>query len=350
MSPVMVYGATGYMGRLIVLEAVRLGLRPIVAGRSRAKLLPLAEELGLPTRAFSLDDSAAVRTNLSDVALLLNASGPFKRTAQALVDACLLTGTHYLDLAGEVPEFEALAARDQQAQAAGTMLLPGVGFGIVPTDCLAAHLKRRLPTASQLSLAFQAVGGVSQGTAETVIEDLARGGVLRRNGTLVRVAAGRQRRTIDFGQGPVDTLSNPWRGDISTAYYSTGIPTIEVFAVIPSPMRELMRASRYIGPLLGTSFVQGLLKRQVQAQPIGPSDAERAAGKTYIWGEVADEQGRRAVSLLSGPEAYDFSASTAVLIAQRVGAGAARPGFQTPAGLLGADFVLEIPGVQRTDG
>lgn len=342
----IIYGASGYTGELIARRAVAQGLHPVLGGRSAGRLVPLAQELGLDHRIFGLDDPAAIQRGVEGATVLLNASGPFKHTTAPLVAACLSQGLHYLDLAGEVPEFEALAAQDTAASAAGVMLLPGVGFGVVPTDCLAAHLKQRLPDADRLTLAFQTVGGVSHGTAETVIEDLPRGGVIRRNGELVRVAAGLHTRRIDFGDGLADAISNPWRGDISTAYHSTGIPNIEVFAVIPSPMRELMRASRYIGPLLGSGLAQRVLKRQALSQPL-PSAAQRSAGRTLVWGEVTSRAGGRAAARLFGPEAYDFTALSAVAVAQRVLAGTARSGFQTPARLFGPDFVLELPGVRR---
>lgn len=349
MEQVMLYGASGYTGALIAREAVRQGLRPILAGRSREKLIPLAQELGLEARSFGLERPEDLREHLAGVTVLLNAGGPFKHTSTALASACLQTGTHYLDLAGEVPEFEALLARDGEAKAAGVMLVPGVGFGVVPTDSLAVYLKARLPGATRLTLAFETVGGVSSGTAETVIADLPRGGVARRNGRLVREAAGLRSRRIDFGFGPTAALSNPWRGDLSTAYHSTGIPTIETYMVVPSPLRELMRASRFIGPLLGLPFVQRLLMQQAHTPGGGPTAAERAAGRTAIWGEVADAGGRRVAARLTGPEAYDFTALTAVLTLQQILSGTLKPGFQTPAQLLGADAVLRLPGVIRTD-
>ena len=349
MATVMLYGASGYTGALIAREAVRQGLRPLLAGRSREKLAPLAQELGLDVRNFGLEDPDGLREHLDGVTVLLNAGGPFKHTSAPLANACLQSGTHYLDLAGEVPEFEALLARDREAQSAGVMLLPGVGFGIVPTDSLAVYLKDRLPGASRLTLAFETVGGVSQGTAETVIADLPRGGVARRAGRLVQEASGLRSRHIDFGFGPTVALSNPWRGDLSTAYRSTGIPTIETYMVVPSPLRTLMRASRFIGPLLGLPIVQRFLMQQARTSGGGPGAAERAAGRTAIWGEVADAGGHRVAARLVGPEAYDFTALTAVLTLQQILSGTITPGFQTPAQLLGADAVLRLPGVIRTD-
>ena len=152
-------------------------------------------------RVFSLDDPAALGAGLDGVAAVLNCAGPFSRTARPMAEACLRRGVHYLDVTGEIAVFEELASRDAEAQAAGVMLLPGVGFDVVPSDCLAAHLKRRLPSATKLALGFQAVSRLSRGTAMTMVENLPPGGMIRRGGVLTRVPAGWQTRAIDFGAG-----------------------------------------------------------------------------------------------------------------------------------------------------
>src|SRR5262245_11210920 len=206
MSKFIVYGATGYTGSLIAREAVRKAMHPILAGRSRERLASLAGELGLEHRAFSLDSPDAVADGLRDVHTLLNCAGPFSCTARPMADACLQTGTHYLDITGEADVFEALAARDAQARAARIVLLPGVGFAVVPSDCLAVHLKRRLPTATRLALGFQSAGRLSRGTALTALERVAGGGLVRENGLLKRVPAAWKTRVIDFGKGPARAI------------------------------------------------------------------------------------------------------------------------------------------------
>jgi len=349
MANFLLYGATGYTGALIARTAVAQGLQPIIAGRNAAKLKTQAEELGVEYRAFSLDNRAALTKTLADVTVVLNCAGPFAVTAGLLVKGCLQSGTHYLDIAGEVPEFEAMAGNNDPARQAGVMLLPGVGFGIVPTDCLAAHLKRRLPSASGLSLAFQAVGGVSQGTLNTIIKDLPSPGVVRRNGTLAPARPAWRSRQIDFGHGPVKTVANPWRGDIFTAFYSTSIANIETFTAFPAPLRGLMASGRYVGWLWNSAPVQELLKRLVAALPAGPTKKELAEGSTHIWGEVMDDAGQKAVARLHGPEAYIFTAQTSLAVVERVLAAEVQPGFKTPAQVYGPDFVLQVNGVTRED-
>jgi short subunit dehydrogenase-like uncharacterized protein len=265
-----------------------------------------------------------------------------------MADACLQTGTHYLDITGEEEVFEALAARDAKAKSAGIALLPGVGFDVVPSDCLAVHLKRRLPSATRLALAFQGTTAMSRGTALTVAEGLPRGGLVRENGVLRRVRAAWKTRVIDFGVGPTKAITIPW-GDVSTAFYSTGIPNIEFYAAAPWAARVAARLSRGFGWLLGSRSVQKWLQRRIHAGPPGPTDAERLQRRAYFWGEATDEAGRRAVARLQTPDGYDLTVLTSLAVVDRVLSGAVSPGFQTPGMAFGPDFILEIAGVTRVD-
>jgi len=345
---ILLYGANGYTGHLIARLSLERGLKFILAGRDRAKIEALAAELKLSHRAFSLDETSALDAALKDVAAVLHCAGPFSHTSRLMADACLRNGVHYLDITGEIAVFESLAARDAEAKSARVMLLPGTGFDVVPSDCLAAHLKRRLPSATKLTLGIQGLGRISHGTATTMVENINRGGLVRRDGRLSPVPAASKTRLIDFGRGPVSATTIPW-GDVSTAYHSTGIPNIEVYAAMPTAMRRMMKASRPFGRLLKSPAAQNFLKRRIKAQPAGPSDEERAKGKSFVWGEVEDESGQRKASRLQGPEGYTLTALTALAIVERVLAGDAPAGFQTPSRAYGADFILNIEGVKRED-
>jgi len=296
-----------------------------------------------------LDDTAAVDRTLQQAAVVLHCAGPFSHTSRPMADACLRTGTSYLDITGEIAVFEALARRDAAAKAAGVMLLPGAGFDVVPSDCLSSHLKRRLPSATHLALGIRGVGaGPSRGTAMTMIEGLGQTGLVRRNGKLTPIPMGSLTRQIDFGRGPVASVAIPW-GDVSTAFFSTGIPNIEVYFAYPASMRRALSGMHYARRLLGLAPVQGLLKRALRTRPPGPSDEQRAKGKTLLWGEVVDAAGQRRVSRLRTPEGYTLTALTAVAIVEKVLAGQLTPGFQTPSLAYGPDLIMEIEGVERED-
>jgi short subunit dehydrogenase-like uncharacterized protein len=342
------YGANGYTGRLVAERARQVGLRPILAGRNAAEVGAMAAEAGLPHRVFALDDPAAVDAGLAGARAVLHCAGPFARTAAPMAAACIRTGTHYLDITGEIAVFEALARRGDEAKRAGVMLLPGTGFDVVPTDCLAAHLKRRLPTATHLELAFQAGGGMSRGTATTAAENLSRGGAVREGGRIVPVPTAWKSREVDFGSGAVTVTTIPW-GDVATAFHSTGIPNVRVYTRIPSSARRVMALTRHLGWLVGSAPVQKLIQGRIRAAPAGPSDEQRRRGRSLLWGRVEDAHGRHAEARMQTPEGYTLTALSAVAIVQRVLAGDVHPGFCTPSLAYGPDFVLETQGVSRED-
>ena len=345
----LIYGANGYTGGLIAREAARRGHRPVLAGRDARAVAALAAELGLEHRSFALDDPRTLEAGLAGgVTTVLHCAGPFTATSRPMVEACLRRRAHYLDITGEIDVFEACAARDGEARGTGIMLLPGTGFDVVPSDCLAAHLERRLPAATHLTLALLPSGRLSRGTATTMVEHAHRGGLIRKGGVLTRVPPGWRTLSVDFGRGARPVISIPW-GDVATAFYSTGIPDIEVYVAAPASARLSLRLSRFLTPLLRARAVKSYLKRRIRRGPPGPGPEERARGRTIIWGEVRDDAGGRAQSRLVGPEGYQFTVLTALAALEQVMAGRAPAGFQTPSRAYGPDFVLQVPGVERVD-
>ena len=346
MSKFLIYGANGYTGELITRYAAERGLNPIIAGRNEAAIKTLAEKHGLEHRNFSLDDTAKLDAALNEVEMVLHCAGPFSITSRPMVEACLRTKKHYTDITGEISVFEACAAADQKAKDAGVMIMPGVGFDVVPSDCLARHLKDLLPSATHLTLAFYGMGRISHGTQATMTMNVGRGGAIRKDGKITPVPAAWKTREIDFGEVKKTGVTIPW-GDVATAFHSTGIPNIEVFTVVPKSALKAMKMSRYLGWLLATGPVQKYLQSKIP--PGGPSDAERAKGKTLLWGEARDPNGNRVESRLQCPEGYTTTALAALNITEKILAGNFHAGYQTPAKAFGPDLILEIDGTARQD-
>jgi short subunit dehydrogenase-like uncharacterized protein len=343
----MIYGATGYTGKLVTRRAAALGLRPLLAGRDAGRLRAVTEESGLDGRVVDLGDAAALRRAVGEVDAVLHVAGPFSRTSRPMLEACLAAGKHYLDITGEIDVFEACAARNAAALAAGITVMPGCGFDVVPSDCLAAHMKRRLPDAVALSLAIDALGKMSRGTAKSAIESIGQGTRVRRQGRIVALAAP-LRRPFDFGRGPRPAVAVGW-GDVASAYHSTGIPDITVYFKA-SPQLEMAAAlSAPLRWLLGRAPMQQLLRWQVDRQPEGPSEAERAAGSAVIVAEAVNAAGITRRARLVTPDGYALTAVSAVEIARRAAAGETPPGFQTPSMAFGADFIGEFEGCRRED-
>ncbi|HRH45398.1 MAG TPA: saccharopine dehydrogenase NADP-binding domain-containing protein [Pyrinomonadaceae bacterium] len=342
----LIYGANGYTGELIVRFAVERGMKPILAGRNAKKVEALAKQHNLDFRVFALEETEKLDAALREVSFVLHCAGPFSITSELMVKACLRTGRHYLDITGEISVFEQMASLDKQAKDAGIMIMSGVGFDVVPSDCLANHLKNRLPSATKLTLAFYGLGRISHGTQATMTMNLGKGGAIRRNGEITSVPAGWKTREIDFGEVKKLGVTIPW-GDVSTAYHSTKIPNIEVYTIVPKPQLKLLKLSRYLGWLLATKPLQNFLQSKIPAG--GPNDEERANGKTLLWGEASDDNGNRVEARQQGVEGYTMTALTALKISEKILDGNFCTGFQTPAKCYGADLILEIEGTTRQD-
>lgn len=348
MPELLIYGANGYTGQLLAERAVEVGLAPILAGRNGEEVRALASRLGLPARVFALDPSSELQDGIAGAAVVLHAAGPFSATSRPMVDACLAEGSHYVDVTGEIAVLEAVAARDEEARRAGLMLLPGAGFDVVPTDCMAAHVKRRLPGAVRLRLGVAGVGGgVSRGTARTMLEGIGRGTLVRREGLIV-ARTRTPRAEIDFGRGPRPALGVSW-GDIATAWRSTGIPDIDVYFALTPSLARVATLPHPVKRLMGSGLLRRLLGFGIQRRPPGPTAEQRARARSVVIAEVWDAAGRAVRSRLETVDAYTLTAWTAVEIARRALAGHAVPGAQTPATAYGPDFVLSFQDTVRQD-
>jgi len=344
----MIYGANGYTGDLIARRATAKGLTPVLAGRTESKIAPLAKELGLDYRIFPLDDAESIAAQLKTFALVLHAAGPFVHTARAMMEACLRSGTHYLDITGEIPVFEMGAALGEKAAKAGIMIMPGTGFDVVPTDCMAVFLKEQLPDATHLQLAFASQGTrFSRGTALSMVENLGKSSAVRQNGKITKVPLGHKTMTVEFADDfKRFVMTIPW-GDVSTAYYSSGIPNIETYTAVHPRTYRYVKLQKYFGWFLRLPFVKARARKRVLNGPAGPSAEQRKNGRSLVWGRVTNAKGETCTARSVMPEGYSLTAMTSVMIADRVLGGKAQPGFQTPAKAYGPDLLLEVEGAVR---
>ena len=341
----LLYGANGYSGRLIAEQSKKLGIFPVLAGRSPS-VQALAMKLGLEYRVFGLDNINEAAEYLEECELVLNCAGPFSATAMPILDACLKAKVHYLDITGEIDVFEAVFARDAELKKAGVTAVPGVGFDVVPSDCLAALLKHRMPGARRLHLGMKTESLTSPGTTRTMIESLHKGNRVRFEGKLVAAPHGKLTRKIKFKDHEESCVAIPW-GDVSTAYYSTGIPEIAVFTAMPPLMGYV---ARWLGMATEIAPVRRLLMTALGKMAKGPDEQEFQDGKTLLWGEVTDGVGKTLELRLVTPNGYKHTVDAALACVKRVleSPSTLSAGALTPSMAFGADFVLSLPDVKLT--
>jgi short subunit dehydrogenase-like uncharacterized protein len=347
----LIYGANGYTGALIAEEAVRRGHRPRLSGRNREAVAALAARLKTGASPCDLHDPAALRSVLAGCRLVLHCAGPFSETSPAMLDACLAEGVHYLDITGEIDVFAACHARSAEAARRGICVTPGVGFDVVPTDCVAALLKEKVPDAISLILAFEAGGGLSVGTAKTSVAGLGKGGRVRRAGALVEVPAAFKTRTFLRGGKPRTAMTIPW-GDVFTAHVTTGIPDIEVYMAASPASIASARRLNWVRPFLRFAPVTRFLQRRIAASLKPPSPETRAKTSAYVWGEAMAADGRAARVEIETPNGYDLTVTAALGVVERLldPAVKAPAGYLTPSQLMGARYVLGLPGVAARAG
>lgn len=344
----LLYGANGYTAQLIIKESLKQGLKPVLAGRNKDKIESLAKHYGLPYKVFSLEDDSTVTKELSPYTLCLNAAGPFSKTADLLVQACLKSNTHYLDITGEIGVFEAIKRYDEDAKAKNIMLMPGVGFDVVPSDCLANYLKEKLPDAQRLELAFTSLeGGLSHGTASTMVAELGNSSVTRENGKLVKVELAHKKKVVDFGKFSTSVASIPW-GDISTAYTSTQIPNIDVYTKVPEIAYRLLKLQRLYNPILRSPIIRKWGQNWVDKNLYGPSEKKNKRGRSFLHGIVFNINSS-ASARLQCAEGYLLTALCSVAIVKKVLSNNFVSGYQTPAMAYGWKLILEMEGSMLED-
>lgn len=342
---ILVYGANGYTGRLVVKAAAEQQLSIIVAGRSEKPVHLLAATHGFEARVFDLNDAEMLKTQLVGVQLVLNCAGPFPRTAPQLVEACLSRGIHYLDITGEIAVFEWMKTLDARAKVAGIVLLPGVGFDVVPTDCLAKKLHRDLPEGDTLELAFMNLGGgISHGTLTTMLTNLGSGGAMRKNGRIIAKPLGFKGKTIDFGRKKRFCIAIPW-GDVSTAHFGTGIPNITVYSAAPKKFYYLLKLQALMNPVFRSPWFRKWAQAKIDKNIDGPTPEQNQQGRSLVWARLTAPDGRFVEQRLEGPESYWLTALAALQIAQEVLA-SDKSGYQTPASCFGPELILRIAGTK----
>jgi len=338
----MLYGAYGSTGRLILEEALRRGHRPLLAGRDAAKLSALGQATGLATQPLALDDGRALRTALSAVNCVLLAAGPYHVTGPAMRAACLDAGCSYLDVNAELEDFSDALACDQHARSAGVAIIPGVGYGVVFTECLAAQVASRVPDATwlRLSLATQTAGRSRSATLSTAAAMIAGGreiyqGALRQRAmafTTWRAPRG-DAHGMRFAAAPL--------AELVAAQRSTGIPNIVAGIPLSRAAAALMRVGgRSVG-----RFVRWQAARASTRVEATSSDPAVTSLRSRVWAEAGDSTGTYRAALLETGEGYR-AAAVAAMRSIELQLREPRAGALTPAQAFGADFALLVPGTR----
>ncbi|MBD3195634.1 MAG: NAD(P)H-binding protein [Candidatus Lokiarchaeota archaeon] len=344
----ILYGAYGYTGRLIAKESIKAGLKPVLAGRNPNKLIPLAKKKNLEYRVFSLKNRKEIIENIKDFDIIFNAAGPFEITSLPIVKSCLKTSTNYLDITGEIGVFEQNFSFHNEALEKEIVIVSGVGFDVVPSDCLAKYVSGRIEKPKELEIGIAGMSGFSGGTLKTMLRNLPHGTAMRRNGKIITAPLGRPQKEIQFIDKKRNCYALSW-GDISTAYRSTKISNINVYMALPKAIKYITGPTE---PLVRKIFeldaVQNITQSWISNNIKGPNKKVRQKSSSYLWAKVQNDNGESYQAWLKTIEAYRLTAVSAVKCVKKVSRNNLK-GVLTPSNAFGEDFILDFPDTMRLD-
>lgn len=341
LNQIMVYGANGYTAQLIIKDLLKLNVKPVLAGRNKNYIEEVANQFNCQHRIFSVDDESKILENLSGINTLLNCAGPFKYTAKKLIDACLSTKVNYLDIEGEIDVLESIRLYDEKAKGKGIVILPSVGFDVVPTDILAKKLSEKMPDATSLKIGLKnEKGGVSRGTWLTTFEMLGVPGKIRKDGQIIDSIIGEKTFSIKQNGFKFYGISIPW-ADVYSAYYSTGIPNVGVYMYFPPALSFLRGLSKLLQKIFSNQSIKKTFSNIVIRSKFGPNKKEREKSTSIIIEKLSNDKGDSITEAYRFIDGYCLTASSASNITIRVNNGEVEPGVKTPSLAVGSDFIKQ---------
>jgi len=378
---IMLYGATGYSGRIITAEAVQLGMaqdghhdcRLILAGRDGEALEALGDEANMPYRTFGLDSAGTVRDALSTVDAVINAAGPFAFTALPLVKAAIDTGCHYVDINGEVDVYKRLDDFADYARRCDVALVCAAGHMAAASDILLTAALRGLaqrPDARDgplgaVRIALSRIETFSRGSGMTVtrsfreqvvtarlLPDPDRGPQAPPRMQLAYEPVGRLERSFDLGakQDPRDGSSLRIASATNLVDTLTARLTVERSEFLAQRIESYMEAgalyrignqvAAIMAPLTSCKYLRGLASAPVELLPDGPTADEREREKHVVALEIEDRFREVVVDWRwDTPNVYQLTAQLVTGVAAALARSGPREGFRgwlTPSEVLGA--------------
>jgi short subunit dehydrogenase-like uncharacterized protein len=318
MGRIVLFGATGYTGRLTAEALAARGIRPFLTGRSAESLADMASAMdGLETAVADVGDPASVRALLEPGDVMLATVGPFARFGGPAAEAAIEAGARYLDSTGE-PAFIRRVFEEfgPRASASGGSLVTAFGYDWVPGNLAGAlALREAGESATRVDIGYFATGGavgMSGGTRASLAGALVEPGFVWRDGIQTERsakrmrsfdAAGKRRQAISVASSEHFTLPRLYPGLREVNAY------LGWFGSASRAMQAMSAFNAGIAKIPGVkSGIDALARRAVKGSTGGPSEAEREGTGSAITAIAYSPEGDELTSVsVSGVNGYEFT-------------------------------------------
>lgn len=294
---ILIYGANGYTGRLFSKYLIKKEIKPIFAGRSKV-ISRLAKKHDCESRIFETKDAVDY---LKDINIVINLASDFKITQKDLLEACIVTKTHYMDISDQGIDLLNAYDFDNRAEEAKIIAIPGAGFGVVPTDIAAQMAINNIDNATSLKIASVTDGKISRGSRKTFLANINKPGYIVNNGKLKAAKVACKTFSFDVFGIKFNGYYNPWRADLITSYKtSSNLKNIETYSVFPTyGTRLILGKGNWLGKLIQ--------KRLINFFPKGPNENQMARGRTYIKAIASNDNNEEVSVEIIGPDMNIFT-------------------------------------------
>jgi short subunit dehydrogenase-like uncharacterized protein len=320
MPDVLLFGATGYTGKLTARALSDRGVSFVVAGRDRSRL----EEVARDCRAVSTATASADAEELVDVIedgggfkVLLTCVGPFHRLGHAAAEAAVRAGVNYIDSTGE--QFfiaNLLDDYDARAREIGIAMAPAMAFDEVPAD-VAATLATEDMERPELVLTYALPSQGSAGTAKSALDVISRAGPWIIDGEQILISAGEHERWAPMPAplGPRRAVSFPF-GEGRLAPLHLDLADFQTYVTLGGAQRVGLKALPALRAALRTPLGRNLLEGMIGLVARPPEPGEATTPWTIL-AEASSGDKRRSVAL-SGNDVYGLSARLLATAASRM--------------------------------
>jgi short subunit dehydrogenase-like uncharacterized protein len=320
MPDVLLFGATGYTGKLTARALSDRGVSFVVAGRDRARLEGILNDSGASGMSVAPADADALQDVIEDMGgfkVLLTCVGPFHRLGHAAAEAAVRAGINYVDSTGE--QFfigDLIDDYDARAREKGIAMAPAMAFDEVPAD-VAATLATEDMESPELVLTYALPSQGSVGTAKSALDIISRAGPWIIDGEQVLISAGEHERWAPMPAplGPRRAVSFPF-GEGRLAPLHLDLGNFQTYITVGGVQRIGLKALPALRAALGTSLGRSLLEGAIGfvARPPEPG---RETTPWTILAEARSGDKRRSVAL-SGNDVYGLSARLLATAASRM--------------------------------